>query len=393
MPIARRTLMLSTAALALLPTSLRAATPDEIAARLTEEGAQLLVYWPAGSNFRRWISDTVIADFERIVKDAYGVDLQIGQLSTGGGDAAFWQRIEAHQTAGATDPFPIDVVRVAPDARTLRAIKAGWLMALPTQSDGSMPNLTSLNAPGRATFEHEGQLFAAPLFQPTISMFHDADRLADPPVDFDALLPWVEANPGRFTYEDPRSSSGIGSGTMFLLAVMHRFGDETYPATWGPGWEYLRALQPHVHPQPNAGEQALELMRRGEIDLMAFWNDWGLFARESLQMPSMRNYLIESGLPIRNTPLAIPADAAHPLAAQMFVNFAVSPAIQASLGQVQRQIPATTAPEAWEEIPDDAFGFPYETIQARTFPAFNSEQAISAIAELADGWSREVLGR
>lgn len=34
---------------------------------------------------------------------------------------------------------------------------------------------------------------------------------------------------------------------MLLLAVMHHFGDDTDPATWGPGWEYLRALQPHVH--------------------------------------------------------------------------------------------------------------------------------------------------
>lgn len=393
MAITRRTMLLTSAAAALLPAALRASTPEEIASRLNDEGAQLLVYWPAGSNFRRWIADTVVTGFELHVKETYGVDLQIGQLSTGGGDSALWQRIEAHHTAGATRAFPIDVMRVAPDARTLRAIRAGWLMAMSTDPEGRMPNLLSLNEPGRATFEHDGQLFAAPLFQPTISMFHDSARLAEPPRDLDALLPWAEANTGRFTYEDPRSSSGIGSGAMFLLAVMHRFGDETDPSTWGPGWEYLRALQPHVYPQPNAGEQALELMRRGEIDLMAFWNDWGLFARESLQMPTMQNYLIESGLPIRNTPLAIPAGAAHPLAAQMFVNFTISPAIQASLGQVQRQIPATIAPEAWDSIPADAFGFPYETIQARTFPAFNSDQAISAIAELADGWSREVLGR
>lgn len=393
MPITRRSMMLCAAAAAGLPAALRAANPEDVAARLTEEGAQLLVYWPAGSNFRRWIADTVVAGFERHVKESYGVDLQIGQLSTGGGDAALWQRIEAHHAAGAGRPFPIDVVRVAPDARTLRAIRAGWLEAMPTDPDGPMPNLLSLNEPGRATFTHDGQLFAAPLFQPTISFFHDEARLPAPPGDLDALLPWAQAHPGRFTYEDPRSSSGIGSGAMFLLAVMRRFGDETDPASWGPGWEFLRALQPHVHAQPNAGEQALELMRRGEIDLMAFWNDWGLFARESLQMPTMRNYLIDSGLPVRNTPLAIPAGAAHPLAAQMFVDYAVSPAIQASLGQAQRQIPASVAPEVWADIPDDAFGFPYETIREKTFPAFNSDVAIEAIAQLADGWSREVLGR
>jgi putative thiamine transport system substrate-binding protein len=389
----RRNLILGAAATALLPAALRAATPQEVAAALNSEGAQLLVYWPAGSNFRRWITDTVVAGFERHVKESYGVDLQIGQLSTGGGDAAFWQRVEAHHLAGARRPFPIDVVRVAPDARTLRAIRQGWLSALPTEPGGPMPHVASLNAAGRATFTHQGRLFAAPLYQPTISFFYDSARLPTPPSNLDALLTWAAAHPGRFTYEDPRSSSGIGSGTMFLLAVMHRFGDETDPATWERGWDYLRALQPHVHPQPNTGEQALELMRRGAIDLMAFWNDWGLFARESLRMPTMRNYLIDSGLPVRNTPLAIPAGAAHPLAAQMFVNYAVSPVIQRSLATIQRQIPASVAPEVWAGIPEDAFGFPYETIRAKTFPSFHTEGAIAAIAQLANRWGREVLGR
>jgi ABC-type uncharacterized transport system YnjBCD substrate-binding protein len=362
-----------------------------IAQRLAHEG-QLLVYWPAGANFKRWLQDTLVSGFEKHVKTVYGVDLAIALLSTGGGDAAFWQKYEAHQQAG-DGSFPIDVVRVAPDVRTLDAIDAGAFAPLLPQNAALLPNVAKLNEPGRATFSRNGTLYAAPAFEPTISLFYNGDKVASPPRTLEDLAAWAKKNPRRFTYEDPRSSSGIGSGIMFLLAVMHRFGKADAPDSFAPGWAYLKELQSDVHPQPNTGEQALELMRRGEIEMMAFWNDWGLVARDTLGLAFMRNTLILSGVPMRNTPIAIPAKAQHPTAALVFVDWAASPLIQASLGREQRQIPASVAPETWADLPENAFGFPDEDIRAYTFPAFNSRQSVDAVVVLAEGWSRNVLGR
>ena len=364
-----------------------------VAERLQKEG-QLLIYYPAGSNFKKWLTDTLVAGFEKYVKTTYGVDLQVALLSTGGGDAAFWQKYEAFKKGGGKKgEFDIDVVRVAPDAKTLSAIDQGLFMPLLPDNKGLLPNVLDINKPGLATFTTNDKTYAAPFYQPTISLFYNKEKLPNPPKSLEALAAYVKQNPKRFTYEDPRSSSGIGSGTMWLLAVMKHYGDVDDPASWTKGWAFLKELQPNTFPQPNTGEQALELMRRGEIDLMAFWNDWGLSAKDTLKMPFMENYLLDSGLPVRNTPLAVPADTRHPTAALLFINWASSAAMQSSLAKEMHQIPANISATTWQQIPKDAFGFEYPYITERTFPSFNSRKNIAAISTLAEGWSSNVLGR
>jgi ABC-type uncharacterized transport system YnjBCD substrate-binding protein len=363
----------------------------EIAKKLQAE-RRLLVYWPAGANFKRWLADRLVAGFRKHMQDIYGVDVEVNLLATGGGDAAFWQKFEAFRQGGGPS-FPIDVVRVAPDLRTLSAISSGRFLPLLPENAALLPNLGTLNEDGRATFTHSGALYAAPMYQPTIALFYNSQKIPAAPASLEDLAAWAKANPGGLTYEDPRSASGIGSGVMFLLAVMHKFGKVDDPATWEAGWSYLKGLQPYLHPQPNTGEQAIELMRRGEIAVMPFWNDWGLVARQTLGLDSLRNGLIASGAPLRSTPIAIPAKAEHPTAALLFLEWATSPEIQASLGQDQHQIPASMAPETWTGMPADAFGFTYEEIRAHSFPAFDCQRSVEAIAVLAQEWSRNVLGR
>jgi putative spermidine/putrescine transport system substrate-binding protein len=364
-----------------------------IAEQLNKEG-QLLIYYPTGANFKTWLNDTLVPGFATYIKDTYGVDLQIALLSTGGGDAAFWQKLQAFREGGGKPgQFDIDVVRVAPDFQTLDAIEQGWFLPILPDYAPLAANLADVNQPGLATFTLDGTSYAIPFYQPTVSMFYNSEKLPNPPQTLEELGTWVKENPQRFTYEDPRSSSGVGSGTMFLLTTMHYFGDENDPSTWDEAWTYLKDMQENVYPQPNTGEQALELMRKGEIYLMAFWNDWGIFAKDTLDMPFMQNYLLESGMPIRNTPFAIPTDARHPVAALLFVDYALSPEMQSSLGQVMHQIPAHMGQATWDAIPQDAFGFQYEYIVDHTFPAFNSRENVDAIKAMAEGWSEKVLGR
>lgn len=128
--LTRRAALLAAASLATTPLAAQSASGrDAIAERLRAD-REVLVYWPAGANFRAWLSDTLAAGFARHVRDSYGVDLHVELLATGGGDAAFWQKLAAFDaTAGSA--FSIDVVRVAPDLRTLDAIAQGRFAALP----------------------------------------------------------------------------------------------------------------------------------------------------------------------------------------------------------------------------------------------------------------------
>lgn len=363
-----------------------------VADRLRAEGSVNL-YWPAGANFQKWIADTLIPTFKSSIRTAYGVDLTVNILPTGGGDAAFYQKLRAYEEATpGKSGFDIDVTRSAPSPDLIAAAQKGWF--LPFSDFASlMPSLTTLNAGGVQTFTFSNKLLAAPLYQPTMAFFYNAEKVPNPPKNLAELKAWAGANPGKMTYEDPRSSSGVSSGSLFLITVMKALGKVDDPATWGPGWDYLKEVQGKTVPQPSAGEQALELMKRGEVWVMPFWNDWGLSARQDLAIPFMRNIFPDEGTPVRNTPLAVPRSAAHPTAALLFVNFALSDTMQRDLALTMRQIPASTAPGVWDGLPQDTFGFAYDYIKAHTFPAFTSEANIKNIQQMVQEFGPKVLGK
>lgn len=330
----------------------------QIADQLRDEGATLNFYWPAGGTIRTWINDTLIPGYTTHIKEQYGVDLTVNVLATGGGDQAFMQK----------------------------------LAALPRYA-GLLPNLAQVNRPGLDSFTMRDGTYAIPVYKPTISLFYNADQVPEPPQSLAALPEWAQANPQRFTYEDPRTGSGIGSGSMFLLAVMHAFADPNDPATYAAGYQYLQRLQEHIYPQPTELAQMIELMKRGDIWMMAFWNDYGLSVARDQNITFMRNLFPEEGMPVRNTPIAVPSAAAHKLAGLLFVDYALSDGVQRELAQITRQIPASVSPGVWNDLPAETFGFPFDYIERRTFAGFNNQANLAGIKAMVDGFSTEVLGR
>lgn len=367
---------------------------EAIASRLQEEGATLNFYWPAGGTIKMWITDELVPGYEAFVADTYGVDVTVNILPTGGGDQEFFQRLQAYEQANPdTNDFDIDVTRIVPSVDLINAAEEGWLLPILPEYEPMLTHMETVNEPGLDSFTLEGQTYAIPVYQPTISFFYNADEVPEPPQTMEELLNWAAENPRRFTYEDPRAGSGIGSGTMFLLTVMQTFGDPNDPATYDAGFEYLAELQEHVYPQPTEAAQMLELMKRGDIWLMAFWNDWGLSAARDQNIDFMQNYFPEEGTPVRNTPVAIPSSAAHPTAALLFVDYTLSDEIQRDLALLTQQIPASTSAEVWEELPDDTFGYDFAYIQDRTFAAFNSQDNLTGLQVMVDEFTVEVLDK
>ncbi len=367
---------------------------EAIASRLQAEGSTLNLYWPAGGTIKMWITDELVPGYEAFVADTYGVDMTVNILPTGGGDQEFFQRLQAYEQANPdTNDFDIDVTRIVPSVDLINAAEEGRLLPILPEYAPMLPHMEAVNAPGLDSFTLDGQTYAIPVYQPTISFFYNADEVPDPPQTMDELLDWAAENPRRFTYEDPRAGSGIGSGTMFMLTVMQTFGDPNDPATYDAGIAYLADLQEHVYPQPTEAAQMLELMKRGDIWLMAFWNDWGLSAARDQNIDFMQNYFPEEGMPVRNTPVAIPSSAAHPTAALLFVDYTLSDEIQRELALLTRQIPASTSAEVWEGLPDDTFGYDFAYIQDRTFAAFNSQAGLTNLQVMVDTFTVEVLDK
>lgn len=367
---------------------------DWVAERLHAEGAQVNVFWPAGANFKKWQVETLNPAFEQWVKQVYGVDVRVNSLATGGGDATFFQLITVYEESRSQKPaFSVDVVRTAPTLQLFEQIDKNYYLPLLADYEPLAPNLASINQGGRQIFTRGGKLMAAALYQPTISYFFNADKVPNPPKNLQELRAWAKANPKRFTYEDPRSGSGVGSGILWVMAVVNALAKVNDENTWKPAWTYLKELQDYVYPQPTAGEQMLELMRRGDIYLMAFWNDWGTEARRDLKITFMKSYYMSERLPLRNTPFAVPRGTPHPIGAVLYVNFALSPEMQRSLAETMNQIPASVSPKVWEGLPADAFGFDLKTIQTHTFPGFNSLANVKAIDTMSKDFGPMVLGK
>ncbi len=126
---------------------------------------------------------------------------------------------------------------------------------------------------------------AIPYRASSVLLAYNPDKVSAPPGTLDALLAWIKANPGRFTYNSPKSG---GSGQAFVVTVI----DSKVPAAdretmsssykkelekdWDPGWEILRGLNPFVYQKgvyPNGNNQVLQLLSSGQIDVAPVWSD------------------------------------------------------------------------------------------------------------------------
>jgi putative spermidine/putrescine transport system substrate-binding protein len=367
-----------------------------IAQALNREGAVVNLFWPVNSNFAAFVQNVLKPGFEAYTKKTYGIKVTLNVLDASGGDTAFLTKLEAN--AGQSG-FDIDVARTAPSARLITDLGNGLLTPLNSHST-VFPNLAYVDASGKKVFQEGKLVYGAPIYRPTMSLFYNADLVKDPPTSLAGLLAYCKANPGKVSYEDPRSTTGTGSGQMFLLAVLHKFGDVTNPSSWSSGWDYLKSLQSCVQPEPATGDQLVDMFQRGAVTVMPYWNDAGLYAKATLKITDMKNLLMKDPFPIRYTPYVIPKAAAHPTGALVLTNYVLGPYIQARLAAVMHQIPSidpklVKGKPGWThwKFVSSIFGFPLPQIQADTFPAYNSVTALNAITTMTQQYGPEVLGR
>ncbi len=365
-------------------------SPERVADALKQEGATLNLYWPSGGTIKTWIVNKLVPGYKAYVKQKYGVDITVNILATEGGDRAFFQNIKTHeQTYPNRNNFDIDVVRLVPSIELLEAGEKGWFLSILPDSAKVLPNLALVNQPGLQSFTIDGKTYAIPIYQPTISFFYNKERVPNPPQSVQELLSWAKANPGRFTYEDPRGSSG-SSGLMFLLTVMKTFGDLDNPDINSQGFQFLRELQKYIYPQPPEfpaplnSSQMLELMKHGDVWLIAFWNDFGLSVVRDQNLTFIKNYFPKEGMPVRNTPIAVPKLAAHKIAGLLFLNYTLSDKVQRQLAQFTQQIPASISCEVWKNLPLATFNYDFPYIQSHTFAAFHSKQNLTDIKRIVD---------
>jgi putative thiamine transport system substrate-binding protein len=295
------------------------------------------VYWnawggdPQVNAYIEWVGDQV--------QERHGIDLVHVKLTD---TAEAVARVVAEKTAGTAEGGAVDLIWI--NGENFASMKAQDLLFGPFVED--LPNFRYVDTKGKPTtlvdFTVPTDGLEAPWGMAQFVFLYDAAAVAEPPRSIPALLEWIKANPGRFTYPAPPDFVG----STFLKHVLAELTDRPdalqgpvdqadFAAVTAPLWAWLEEARPHLWRKgasyPLSGPALHQLLDDGEVEFsMAFNPAEASAAIGSGRLPeTVRTFILKDGT-IGNTHfVAIPFNAAHPAGAMVVADFLMSPEAQA----------------------------------------------------------------
>ncbi len=177
----------------------------------------------------------------------------------------------------------------------------------------------------------------------TVLLAYNSKNVSTPPRTIAALLVWIKANPGKFTYNAP---SGGGSGGSFVQTVLDYYlttketntlverADKTIQVKWAKGFDVLRELNKFTYGQngtyPINNQGTLDLLSKGLIDVAPVWSDQIASAVKAGTMPKDIKFINITGPSFTGGPayLGIPSMSTNRNGARLLMNWLLTPAAQ-----------------------------------------------------------------
>lgn len=341
-PQRRRTLLAAFAATAasLLPGIARSAV-DWGAIQARARGQKVFFNAWGGSERTNAYLDWVAAQVDR----RFGIGLQHVKITD---TAEAVKRVRSEQQAGRASGGSVDMVWI--NGENFLTLKKEGLLFGPFAEQ--LPNYRWVDAVGkpstRMDFSEPVEGMEAPWGMAQFTFFADRQRLSEPPRSMAALLALARAQPGRITYPRPPNFHG----TTFLKQALLEASPEREPLyrpvtpaalerATAPLWSYLDALRPHLwrdgrqHPQNAAAVR--QMMADGEL-LVALTFNPNEAANEiaARRLPAtVYSWQSEKGAVGNTHFLAIPVNARAPDAAQVVIDFMLSPEAQARKADIE----------------------------------------------------------
>lgn len=310
--------------------------------------------------------------------------------------------------AGLTTGGTLDLIWI--NGENFRTLKQGNLLfgpftaPLPSQSFYSPNNPLVTSDFGLPT---EG--YSSPYTGSLYVMAKDGDRVSATPQDFDQLLAWAEANPGRLTYV----ALPEFDGSRFLLTVLYGVtggfdqyaGAEFDEALWeqnsAPVVDYLLALKPHLWRggQTYAPTQTrlLELFANGEIWMMPAFTPNIAEGIATGRFPASTEAFALPGVSLNDPSFtAIPSNASNPAAAMVLADVLsgpegqlekFKPEVWGSPPLIERNLLSTDLQQQFDAV-EASYGLPLQELTAATVPVVNAEYTL----RLEKLWEEQVIG-
>jgi putative thiamine transport system substrate-binding protein len=331
------------------------------------------------------------------LRDAAGVTLEHVKVNE---TAEVVRRVQAEKQAGRADGS-VDLMWV--NGENFVRMKQGGLLFGPFAE--ALPNYKWVDVQGKPTtridFGEPVDGMEAPWGMAQLTFFGDRTRVAEPPRSARALLAWLRANPGRFTYPKPPQFHGTTFVKQLLVELNPKDDAVNQPVTaqaqaraMKPVWAWLDAAHPLLWRKgrsfPASDAELARLLGDGELAIALTFNPnaaANLVASKALA-PTVYAWQHEAGT-IGNTHfVAIPFNARAKAGAQVVADFLLSPRAQAHKADVDVWgDPTVLAPSALPN--EDRARFDAKVPGALAYPApALREPHVSWVEAIEKAWAQ-----
>lgn len=271
-----------------------------------------------GTNRLPW-QDVWVPAFEKKYPD---IRIKIVGDANSSADLALYDRIVAAEKAHQAPPVDMTDASILPELVT-----QGYGVKV---TKAEVPRLSEVYPSQMALVRYE----ATPFRGSAVVLAYNSAEVKHPPKTMAALLRWIEAHPGKFTYCPP--SSG-GSGEGFVQDVVSQdvpasqqmaFLTSYQPsleAQWAKGFAELKAIQPDIYRHgfyPKGNTAVLDLLANGSIWMAPVWSDQSHAALASGLLPKTTKF-VQLSPPMPGSPsyVMVLKGSPHEKAAFTFVNY------------------------------------------------------------------------
>ncbi|MDQ0315190.1 putative thiamine transport system substrate-binding protein [Amorphus orientalis] len=252
-------------------------------------------------------------------------------------------QVLAEKIAGRNRAGEVDLIWI--NGENFAAMRENNLLMRPGWAD-KLPNWRYVDTEDKPTttvdFTIPTKGLESPWGMAQLVFLYDSAQVEDPPRTLDALVDFVAANPGRFTYPQPPDFLGNTFLKQLLVTlapdpeVLSRpVSDDVLDETLTPVFDYLERLRPNLwrrgQTYPRNVAENRRLFADSEVEIAMTFNPADASAAiENKELPdTVRPYVLDGGTIGNSHFVAIPFNSDAKPGALVTANFLLSPEAQA----------------------------------------------------------------
>jgi putative spermidine/putrescine transport system substrate-binding protein len=339
------------------------------------------------------------------LQEEYGITLEMVPVTDA---TTFVNKVLGEKQAGRDSGGSVDVMWL--NGENFRTMREAELLFGPFAD--RLPNMRYVDADDSAIandFGYPVESFESPYGSAQVVMVYDSAKVAEPPRTIGALLAWIRANPGKFTYPAiPDFTGSVFVRHLFYHAaggyrdLLGPFDGDLFDTIAPKLWALLNDLEPYLWREgktyPETHTKLQDLLANGEVYFDVSYNptEAASLVSQGRYPGSVRTYVFDSGT-IGNTHyVAISYNSSAKAAAMVLANLLLDPATQYEKSRPDvwgdlTVLDVGKLPQEWQQkfmsLPRPPSVLPPDVLSSHKIP----ELQATWLEAIEKGWTENVL--